>query len=145
MKKLTTIFVAILFASFMITSCGGKSKETTDTTEDTTLMSSDTTATTEEATTTTTEEPAATEEAATESKSDCDQFIVDYEEFVNDYIVLVKKMKANPSDMTVMTEYTEMASNLSTMQSDAKECTDPKYATKLAKLATKLASAAAGM
>ena len=44
-----------------------------------------------------------------------------------------------------MTEYTEMASKAATMQTDAANCTDAKYATKLAKLASKMASAVSGM
>ena len=67
-------------------------------------------------------------------------------DYVNSYIAAAKKMKANPSDMSVMTEYSEMAAKASTMQTDAKDCTDPKYAAKLAKIAAKLATVAtAGM
>ena len=88
---------------------------------------------------------ATTEETATTSSSDCDQFITDYEDFVNNYIKIIKKMKANPSDMSIMTEYTEMASKAATMQTDAANCTDAKYASKLLKLASKMASAAYGM
>jgi hypothetical protein len=38
-----------------------------------------------------------------------------------------------------------MVSKASTMQDDAENCTDAKYASKLAKLASKMASAASGM
>ena len=132
MKKLMTIFGAILFASFILTSCGASSSKEP--------------ATTTEEPATTTEEPAATtEENSTESSSDCDQFIKDYEEYVNSYIVIIKKMKANPSDMTIMSEYTEMAAKAATMQTNAGDCTDAKYTAKLANLATKMANAAAGM
>ena len=120
-----TIFGAILFASFIFSSCGGDSSKEPETT---------------------TEEPAAkTEEKATESNNDCDQFIKDYEEFVDSYIVIIKKMKANPTDMTILSEYTEMAKNAATMQTNAGNCADSKYADKLTKLATKMAKAAAGM
>jgi len=88
---------------------------------------------------------ATTEETATTSSSDCDQFITDYEDFINNYIKIIKKMKANPSDMSIMTEYTEMVSKAATMQTDAANCTDAKYASKLLKLASKMASAASGM
>ena len=50
-------------------------------------------------------------------------------------------MKANPSDMSIISEYSEMTSKAATMQSKAGDCTDAKYAAKIAKLATKLATA----
>ena len=143
MKKTMTIFGAILFASFILTSCGGGS--------------------TKEPATTTTEQPAAAVPAEapaavpaeadpmvetiepTESNSDCDQFIKDYEEFVNNYIVIAKKMKADPSDMSILTEYSKMASEAATMQTNGANCTDAKYASKLAQLGIKMASAASGM
>ena len=84
-------------------------------------------------------------ESSSSSSGDCDQFIKVYEDFVNNYIKIIKKMKANPSDMSIMTEYTEMASKAATMQTDAADCTDAKYASKLMKLASKMASAASGM
>ena len=119
------ILGAMLFASFILTSCGGSSsKEPASTTEEPT---------------------AATEEKSTESSGDCDQFIKDYEEFVNSYIVVMKKMKANPSDMSVISEYTEMASKAANMQTDASDCNDAKYAAKLSQLATKMATAASKM
>lgn len=74
--------------------------------------------------------------------SDCDQFITEYEEFVSEYIMVLKKYKANPSDTSILTEYTELAQKASEMQSQAKDCTDPKYATRLLQLSTKIAKAA---
>jgi flagellum-specific peptidoglycan hydrolase FlgJ len=154
MKKVMTIFGAVLIASTILTSCGeSKSNETTtptepaSKTEQTKPVEKTTEKTTTEQTTTeqTTEPTAKTEEKSSNSSTDCDQFIKDYEDYVNSYIAAAKKMKANPSDMSVMTEYSEMAAKASTMQTDAKDCTDPKYAAKLAKIAAKLATVAAGM
>ena len=134
-----TIFGAILFASFILTSCGSSSsKEPAETTEEPAE-------TTEEPAATTEEPVATTEENSTESSGDCDQFIKDYEEYVNSYIDIIKKMKANPSDMTIMSEYTEMAAKAATMQTNAGNCADSKYTDKLTKLGTKMAKAAAGM
>ncbi|PCH66516.1 MAG: hypothetical protein COC01_07810 [Bacteroidetes bacterium] len=101
MKKLMTIFGAIIFTSLILTSCG--------------------------------------------STDPCDKFIKDYEEFVYSYIDIIKKMKANPSDMTIMSEYTEMLTKAAKMQTESADCTDPKYADKLLKLSTKIAKAAAAM
>ena len=134
-----TIFGAILFASFIFSSCGGDSSKDPETTTE------EPAATTEEPAAATEEPVAKTEEKSTESNNDCDQFIKDYEEFVDSYIVIIKKMKANPTDMTILSEYTEMAKNAATMQTNAGNCADSKYTTKLTKLGTKMAKAAAGM
>jgi hypothetical protein len=145
MKKSITILGAIVFASVVLTSCGGNSSQ--EASSEAPAVTTEETASpiTEEAVTSVDEAVTTTEAKSTESKSDCDQFIKDYEEFVNSYISIIKKMKANPTDMTIMGEYTEMTSKAATMQSTAGDCTDAKYTTKLAKLATKMASAAAGM
>jgi hypothetical protein len=136
MKKSITILGIMLFVSVIFTGCGGKdspeSAEQAVTTEETAPKQEETT---------TSEAPS--EEKVSESKSDCDEFIKDYEEFVNDYISIIKKMKANPTDMTIMGEYTDMATKAASMQSDAKNCTDPKYASQIAKLGMKMANAAA--
>jgi hypothetical protein len=146
MKKTMTIFGAILFASFIFSSCGGdSSKEPETTTEEPAAKTEEPAAAAEEPAAATEEPVAKTEEKATESNNDCDQFIKDYEEFVDSYIVIIKKMKANPTDMTILSEYTEMAKNAATMQTNAGNCADSKYAAKLTKLATKMAKAAAGM
>ena len=57
----------------------------------------------------------------------------------------MKKQKANPSDMSVMTDAAAMMTDYSSMQNDAKNCTDPKYVSKLAALAQKVSKAASGM
>jgi hypothetical protein len=149
MKNKMTIFGTILFAAFILSSCGGSSsteseattEEAATTTEEATGTSDGSASTTEESASTTEESASTTEAESTESQSDCDEFIKDYEEFVNSYISIAKKMKTNPSDMSIMSEYTEMASKAATMQTKAGDCSDAKYVDKLAKLATKLATA----
>ncbi|WP_439506231.1 DUF6591 domain-containing protein [Sediminibacterium sp.] len=79
------------------------------------------------------------------TSTDCDQFITEYEEFVSSYLAILKKYKANPTDASILTEYTEMATKAATMETDASNCTDAKYAAKLMKLNTKIANAAAGL
>lgn len=76
------------------------------------------------------------------SSVDCDQFIADYSDFVESYIKLLKKYKANPTDASILSEYTEAAQKAAEMQTDASSCTDPKYASKLMELANKIAKAA---
>ena len=137
-----TIFGTILFAAFILSSCGGSSsKESEATTVDSASTTDETAGTTDESSAKTEESSSTTEAESTESKSDCDEFIKDYEVFVNSYIAIAKKMKANPTDMSIMSEYSEMASKATTMQTKAGDCTDAVYADKIAKLATKLATA----
>ena len=142
-----TIFGAILFASVILTSCGGEKKESTDSKVEST-EESNSVKTNPEPTVPSPEISDKSPESPDETDSssmDCDQFITDYEKFVDSYIAIIKKMKANPSDPSILTEYTEMASESATMQDNAKNCKDPKYVSKLAKLTSKMTSAASGM
>jgi hypothetical protein len=81
----------------------------------------------------------------TTSSTDCDQFLIDYEAFADSYIKLLKKYKKDPSDASILTEYTEAAQKAIEMQNNVANCTDVKYATKLTKIATKIANAAADL
>jgi hypothetical protein len=76
------------------------------------------------------------------SNVDCDQFIKDYSAFADSYVKLMKKYKANSSDPSILTEYTEAAQKAMDMQKDASSCTDPAYASKLMEIANKIAKAA---
>jgi hypothetical protein len=84
-------------------------------------------------------------EPVVSSSSDCDEFIAEYEEFVNSYVVILKKYKANPTDASIISEYTKMAAKAVTMKKDAANCNDPKYVTKLLKLNTKITNALSGI
>ena len=44
------------------------------------------------------------------TESEWKKFIKDYEAWVDEYIELTKKMKNNPTDTSILTEYTDMAS-----------------------------------
>lgn len=79
--------------------------------------------------------------SSTSTDAYCDQFIKDYEEFANSYIKLLKKYKANPTDASILTEYAEAAQKATEMETNASECNDPKYASKLIELSNKLAKA----
>lgn len=150
MRNLLKITFYTFILSFIFASCGSSDAESTTEDSDTNYeyesisngTNSEETGEESEGTGEESEETDGTEE---EASSECDDFIADYENFVDNYVAIVKKMKSNPSDLTIMSEYTSMASNLATMQSDASDCTDSKYASLLLKLNAKLASAAAGM
>lgn len=40
------------------------------------------------------------------------EFLTDYETWVDDYIAVVKKQKENPTDMTILSDYTKMVTDL---------------------------------
>lgn len=81
----------------------------------------------------------------TTSSTDCDQFLKEYEAFADSYIKLLKKYKKDPSDASILNEYTESAQKAIEMQNNVTNCTDAKYASKLTKIATKIANAAADL
>ncbi len=82
------------------------------------------------------------ESSSTSSNTDCAQFIKDYSDFADSYIAILKKYKANPTDASILSEYTEVAQKAMDMQRDASSCTDPAYASKLMQIANKIAQAA---
>lgn len=74
---------------------------------------------------------------------DCEQFCSDYEEFANEYVSFMKKYKANPSDMTILSEYSEMMQKASEMQESSVDCAaDPAVAARVTKVLSKIAKAA---
>ncbi len=77
------------------------------------------------------------------------EFLVKYEQWVDAYIVLAKKVKDNPLDMTALTEYSAMMTELAQWTSDAEALEEDlsteealEYSAELARIAGKLAAAA---
>ena len=78
------------------------------------------------------------------------QFLKDYEAWVDDYIAIVKKYKDNPSDMTILSDYTEMVSEMADWTERADEIeleledtsAAIEYSAELLRIAGKLAEAA---
>jgi len=144
MKKTFLTIAMAAFFSFGMISCGGGSEEATSdetTTEETTDEGTSDEATESEAT----EEEASSDEST--SGTDCNKWLDDYEAYMDDYVALVKKYQANPTDMTIMQEYTSMAQKAQSMSSSAPEdCAgDAAFAARLAKISAKMSAAAAGM
>ena len=149
MKNLMTILAAILFTSVTLTSYGA-SKQTVlkgdvssfymvneisnafgqGNTDNDKVKSVTNTSTNSEIT-----------ESNSSMSVDCDKFIQDYTAFVNSYIKVLKKYKANPTDASILGEYTKMAQKASKLQANASSCNDAKYAAKLLELSNKMAKA----
>lgn len=74
----------------------------------------------------------------------------DYEAWVDDYIAIVKKYKENPTDMSILSDYTEMVSEMAEWAKRADEIelelqdtgVALEYSAELLRIAAKLAEAA---
>ena len=93
MKTIMSIFI---FAGLLLSSCGNdnqKSKEKYDNTAEDTINAA---------------EPSVNkslENTNMEVAKDCDEFIDQYEKWMNDYIVLLEKYMKNPMDSTLSQEF----------------------------------------
>jgi hypothetical protein len=80
---------------------------------------------------------------ASDASGDCEQFCSDYEAFADEYVAFIKKYKANPTDPTILSEYSEMVSKAAEMQESSKDCSaDAKVAARISKALSKIAKAA---
>lgn len=76
------------------------------------------------------------------SSGDCDEFLEGYEEFMDNYVAILKKYKNNPSDMSILSDYTSLTSEAQEWATKTAECAnDPKYASKLSAIQMKIATA----
>ncbi len=50
---------------------------------------------------------------------DWEKFLDDYEKWVDDYVALMEKYEQNPTDMSILNEYTEMLSDLTEWSNNA--------------------------
>ena len=91
------------------------------------------------------------EEAPAETSTDAEwkQFLKEYEEWVDEYIEITKKYKDNPSDMSILSDYTDMMTEMAEWTSKTEkmekelENASPaelaEYSAILAKIVAKLA------
>lgn len=76
------------------------------------------------------------------SSEDCDEFLRGYEEFMNEYIAIMKKYKDDPTDISLINEYTEMLSKAGDWSDKTKGCEDdPAFATRFIEIQMKIAKA----
>lgn len=69
----------------------------------------------------------------------------DYEEYVDEYVSLIKKQKADPTDMSIMTEYQELmqkGTKWSTKMSEMSSDFGPEQLSRMQKIQSKLSKAA---
>ena len=94
---------------------------------------------------------AATENTQAETEKEWQKFLADYDAWADDYIELVKKYEANPTDTTILNDYTQKASEVSQWSQDADKISEElvnspedlaEYTAELNKIAEKLADVA---
>jgi hypothetical protein len=142
---LGVVTIIIFFAMY-----GAAANIASDATED--ALNSITETQTEEPAT---EEPAKEEPEAVEPTQDTattvewKQFIKEYEEWVDDYVAIVKKYMANPTDISLLADYTEMMEDVSKWEADSAKvekelANDPtasaEYSKEIARITLKMAS-----
>jgi len=154
MKKLMTFFGAMIFASAILTSCGwGEKKESNEVTSEPQTTTVDPSSSSSAPSTSNQEDKSSSEASeasnasetpeASKGSGDCEKFCSDYEAFADEYITFMKKYKANPTDASILTEYSEMMSKAADMEKNSKDCaSDVKVAQRLSKIVAKMAKAA---
>ena len=145
-KKLSYVLIACMgvLCVTLLTACGDDSKETS--TEPVSIEEKTTQATEAEITTAepTTKAPTTTE--AQKSDASFRQLMDEYEAFMDKYVEFMKKYKANPTDLSLISDYTKMASDLAEWSQKIKDidrstfsADDVKYYTEVvARVANKL-------
>lgn len=139
MKK-TMVFLVVLSIVFSLTGCGGAKVPTSNDTNDYNDVSDVQSATLD---------TSITETESNSNNTEWKQFIKDYNAWVDEYVKIVKKYKANPTDLSIMTDYTKMVSEMtdwaerSEKLEEELDTTDAlEFAAELAKIAQKLAEVA---
>lgn len=145
-KKLQLAILAITALAF--TACGNKSEKETSFEDPLTEMETSPFDAEEIADEPTLEIPEETEEVASYSKgnNDIDAYLKSYEEYVDQYIKLMKKAK--DGDMSAMTEYVgymEKATDLSDKMEKAENEMSSAQMAKFLKIQVKLTQAASDM
>lgn len=115
MKKVLCIFLAASFAFLMLTGCGSKETKAKETTKIITESEKVESAESQESVTDTQSE---TQQQSETVSADFKKTMDDYEAFFDKYIDIVKKYKANPTDMTILSEYSKIMVEYSKMMSD---------------------------
>ena len=127
-------FMAVMF----LASCAGGDVESSI---------SDSTSEIEEAATEVEEAEVATEVVVADrsNNSECDEFLDGYEKFMDNYIVILKKQQADPTDFSIIAEVASIMTEASEWTSKTPDCTDLAFVARLGKIQMKMAAAASGM
>jgi len=137
MKNFKIILGVITIVSFILLGCNNTSNQNSakQPTTDSVVSTSDTTKNSVDV---------SANSGTVSSSADCEAFLKGYDKFADKYIVMMKKMKANPSDPSLMSEYTGVLTEVSEWIDKLKTCAgDPKYSTRLLEIQKKIDKASA--
>lgn len=142
MKKYN-LFILSGIVAMTLASCGG-SVETTESQDTLEEMMDNYEQNTEETDDSSVEDEV---EVADESSpsDEWNETLDGYEEYVDDYVSLIKKQKADPSDMSIMTEYQELmqkGTEWSTKMSEMASDFGPEQVSRMQEIQSKLSKAA---
>lgn len=80
------------------------------------------------------------------SNSECEQFISDYEDFADSYIAVMEKIQADPTDESVLQEYTEMMNKGTEIQArTSTNCDDEESIERINEISARIKDAAEGI
>lgn len=140
MKKLLAILLAVMML-FSLTACGAEGNDGKTAQIENSSISDNTNT---------------SSELETENKSDIStgdytwkDYLVDYEKWVDDYIVVLKKHHENPSDLSILSDYSKMvqetaewAERSEKIQSDIEDTSEMlEFSSELLKIASKITEA----
>ena len=115
MKKLTALIFSVIMI-LSLSACG--EEQNTDVTESTVASDIEVVSEIIESTTNEIESlvedesSTETESIVTEANTEWKQFLKDYEAWVDDYIELLQKYNENPTDLTILSDYNQMLSQV---------------------------------
>ncbi len=91
------------------------------------------------------------QEAEDEDVPEWEEFLREYENWVDDYITILKKYSSNPTDMSILSDYSRMASEMAEWTTKTEKVAEElenaspseamKYSAELARIAAKMAQA----
>ncbi len=77
---------------------------------------------------------------------DCDEFLDGYESFMDDYISIMKKYKDDPSDASILSEYSSVMSEATEWSAKTADCAaNPEFASKFMAIQMKISKAASNL
>jgi hypothetical protein len=77
-------------------------------------------------------------QASAASSSSCQQWLKDYDSWVTNYISFMRKYKKNPGDMSMLSDYTRLTSEMSKWSSGNSGCNDAASVSRLTQIANRM-------
>ena len=136
MKKIILISM-IISALFLLNFCGSNKEEA----KEKTYVEQKTTKTNQEEV-----EVEVKENKKQTMSQNCDEFLLEYEKFMQKYIAILKKYQENPSNSEFLAEYMKIAKELEDWDNKSADCeNDPAFMAKFWEIQLKISETAAGL